>query len=120
MTSITHNDVIAEKNNRKPPKKRFEVGDCFIYRDNVNELYLIKVTAEEHNNWFTCDEISINEHDIDYYDVSYHLDEYSDWEPLDPSIYDKVLALVNAREEAVSKIIEQFDKQIRDAIKKDK
>lgn len=96
------------------PKKQLEckVGDCFYTKEDTS-IYLIKTTNFEGNNWFTCDKISIDEEGIDYYDVSYHIDVYSDWKPLDASLYESILALVKSREDAVAKVMEQFDNQIR-------
>lgn len=102
------------------PKKliKGEVGDCFYAKDCVGNLSLIKITGIEDNGWFNCDEIYIEvdefDHtDVDYFDVSYHIDDTSDWAPINASLYENVLTLVNTREDAVTKVIEQFDNQIR-------
>ena len=103
------------------PKKQLEckVGDCFYTKDCVGNLSLIKITGiEQGNGWFNCDEICIEvdefDHtEVDYFDASYHIDNTSDWAPINASLYENVLTLVNAREDAVTKVLEQFNGQIR-------
>jgi hypothetical protein len=97
------------------PKKllKCKIGDCFYVKDCVGDVSLIKIINIEDHGWFYCREISVGKNDIDYYDVSYHIDDTSDWVPINASLYENVLTLVNAREDAVAKVIEQFDNQIR-------
>ena len=105
-------------NDLQAPKKtiKIKVGDCFCAKDCLGNISLIKVISVDDHDWFYCDEISIDidEHaDIDYYDVSYHIDDFSNWKPIDANLYENALILVNSREDAVTKVIEQFDNQIR-------
>lgn len=109
LGNITLSDIKKELESRK---SKFKIGDCF-YNEDCDGIYLIKTTIFEHDNWFTCDKIIIDEESVDYYEVSYHIDAYSDWKPLDASLYENILALVKSREDAISKIKEQFDNQIR-------
>lgn len=111
LDSITYSDIKKELKSRKP-KTEAEIGDCF-YTKEYSSIYLIKTTNFERDNWFTCDEIGINENGVDYYEASHYIDDFSDWEPLDASLYESISALINSREDAVDKVVEQFDNQIR-------
>ena len=121
LTDITHSDIIEELESRKPRKPQLviKIGDCFYAKDCVGNLSLIKITGiEEGNGWFNCDEICIEvdefDHtEVDYFDASYHIDDASDWESINASLYENVLTLVNARKDAVTKVLEQFNSQIR-------
>ena len=121
LGNVTHSDIIEELESRKPrkPKLVIKIGDCFYAKDCVGNLSLIKITGiEQGNGWFNCDEICIEvdefDHtEVDYFDASYHIDDASDWESINASLYENVLTLVNAREDAVTKILEQFNGQIR-------
>lgn len=112
LDNITHSDIKKELESRKPKHKTVEIGDCF-YTKEYSSIYLIKTTIFERDNWFTCNEIGINEKGVDYYDASHYIDDFSDWKPLDASLYESISALVNSREDAVDKVVEQFDNQIR-------
>ena len=111
LDSITYSDIKKELKSRKP-KTEAEIGDCF-YTEEYSSIYLIKTTNFERDNWFTCDEIGINENGVDYYEASHYIDDFSDWKPLDASLYESISALINSREDAVDKVVEQFDNQIR-------
>lgn len=114
---ISYSDVAEVIRNRALSEKKFnvEVGNCFVYQVNQDELYLIKIEADEHDNYFTCNEISIYDYEIDYDESSYHINDFSyGWEPLDPSIYEKVVTLIKTRDTTVKDIVTQFDKQIRE------
>lgn len=111
LDSITHSDIKKELKSRKP-KTEVEIGDCF-YTKECSSIYLIKTTNFERDSWFTCNEIGINERGVDYYDASHYIDDFSDWKPLDASLYESISALINSREDAVDKVVEQFDNQIR-------
>lgn len=119
---INNPDKLANVwNDLQVPKKQLEceVGDCFYTKDCVGNLSLIKIIGiEQGNGWFNCDEICIEvdefDHtEVDYFDASYHIDDASDWESINASLYENVLTLVNAREDAVTKVLEQFNGQIR-------
>lgn len=116
LGNVTHSDIIEELESRKPKINNISVniGDCFysIYID-FNTIYLIKVTDIEGGTDLTCNEISIDDDEIDYYDTSYHIDDTSNWKSLDINLYENILALLNSREDAISKIEEQFNGQIR-------
>ena len=115
LGSITHSDIIEELESRKPrkPKLVINVGDYFYTKDSVGDASLIKITGIEDNWWFSCSEIGIDRNVIDYYNVSYYIVDTLDWVPINGSLYENVLTLVNSREDAVTKLIEQFDSQIR-------
>lgn len=107
--------ISEEQGRRESEKFSYKVGNCFFYKDTFGDRYLIKVTNHDYDNWFTCDEISIDNSKIDYYEVSYNsIYDCDDWEPLDSKVYDEILARVNAKEETINKIISEFDKQIRE------
>ena len=113
LGNITHSDIKKELESRKlKPKTEVKIGDCFYDKDEYG-IYLIKITNFEGNDWFACDEIGIDKESIDCYETNYHIDAYSDWKPLNASLYESILALVKSREDAISKIKEQFDNQIR-------
>ena len=121
LGNVTHSDIIEELESRKPrkPKLVINIGDCFYAKDCVGNLSLIKITGiEQGNGWFNCDEICIEvdefDHtEVDYFDASYHIDDASDWESINASLYENILTLVNARKDAVTKVLEQFNGQIR-------
>lgn len=115
LGSITRSDIIEELESRKPrkPKLVINVGDCFYTKDSVGDASLIKITGIEDDGWFSCSEISVDRDVIDYYNVSYHIEDTSDWVPINGSLYENVLTLIIERGDAVAKVIEQFDNQIR-------
>lgn len=115
LGSITRSDIIEELESRKPrkPKLVINVGDCFYTKDSVGDVSLIKITCIENDGWFNCNEIGIDRDVIDYYNVSYHIDDTSDWVPINGSLYENVLTLIIERGDAVTKVAEQFDNQIR-------
>lgn len=113
LDRITHTNIINEIKRRNPkPCQEVKVGDCFFYKDELGSIYLIKVTEEEGNDWFACFEVSIEEGIANSYDVNYHIDHCSDWKSIDSKVYDKILALVNVKEDTVNKLASEFDKQI--------
>lgn len=115
LGSITRSDIIEELASRKPrkPKLVINVGDYFYTKDSVGDASLIKITGIEDNWWFSCSEIGIDRDVIDYYNVSYHIEDTSDWVPINGSLYENVLTLIIERGDAVTKVAEQFDNQIR-------
>ena len=121
LGNVTHSDIIEELESRKPrkPKLVIKIGDCFYAKDCVGNLSLIKITGiEQGNGWFNCDEICIEvdefDHtEVDYFDASYHIDDTSDWVPINASLYENALTLINTREDAVTKVLEPFNSQIR-------
>ena len=116
LGNVTHSDIIEELESRKPKINNISVniGDCFYSIDiDSNIIYLIKVTDIEDGTYLTCNEISIDDDEIVYYDTSYHIGDTSDWKSLDINLYENILALLNSREDAISKIEEQFNGQIR-------
>ena len=113
LGSITRSDIIEEIKSRKPHKLVINVGDYFYTKDSVGDASLIKITGIEDNWWFSCSEIGIDRDVIDYYNVSYHIDDTSDWVPINGSLYENVLTLIIERGDAVTKVFEQFDNQIR-------
>lgn len=118
---ISSYDVTRElkKRNTKTPIE-IKAGDCFIYGNDCNDIYLTKVVNcspdYDHFNgqYFDCEEISIDSNDIDSYEVDYHLDDFSEHDRIDTEIFDKIATLVNNRDNTVDKICEEFDKQIRE------
>lgn len=118
LGSITHTNIINElnKRNTKTPIE-VKVGDCFVYKNDCNDIYLTKVVSCNHyfdGQYFNCDEISIDSNDIDSYEVDYHIDDFEECDRIDSEIFDKIGALVNTRDNAVDKVCEEFNKQIRE------
>ena len=115
LSNVTHSDIIEELESRKPrkPKLVIKIGDCFYTKDSVGDISLIKITGIEDNWWFSCSEIGIDRDVIDYYNVNYHIEDTSDWVPINGSLYENVLTLIIERGDAVAKVAEQFNGQIR-------
>ena len=118
LGSITHTNIINElnKRNTKTPIE-VKVGDCFVYKNDCNDIYLTKVVSCNHyfdGQYFNCDEISIDSNDIDSYEVDYHIDDFEEYDRIDSEIFDKIETLVNNRDNTVDKISEEFNKQIRE------
>ena len=115
LSNVTHSDIIEELESRKPrkPKLVIKIGDCFYTKDSVGDIFLIKITGIEDNWWFSCSEIGIDRDVIDYYNVNYHIEDTSDWVPINGSLYENVLTLIIERRDAVAKVAEQFNGQIR-------
>lgn len=115
---VSSYDVTAELKKRKTKFPiDVKVGDCFVYRNDCNEIYLTKIfgcNPENHYQCFNCEEISINGYDIDSYEVTYYLEDFSEHDRIDSEIFNKISALVNNRDNAVNKICEEFNKQIRE------
>lgn len=97
------------------PKKQLkcEVGDCFYTKDGVGNIFLIKIIDIEDSEWLYCDKISIDHTKVNHYNRNYHIDDILCWAPINASLYENILILINAREDAVAKVMEQFDNQIR-------
>lgn len=122
LGNVTHSDIIEELESRKSRKPMLviNIGDCFYTKDCVGNLSLIKITGiEENTGWFNCDEIctEVDEFDhieVDYFDANYHVDDTSDWIPIDASLYENALTHINSREDTIEKISNQFNKQIRE------
>lgn len=117
LRSIMSCEITRELNKRNP-KTSIEVkaGDCFIYRNDCGDIYLTKVIncSPIDLQYFDCDEISIESHDIDSYEVDYTIDDFEEHDRIDSEIFDKIEALVNSRDNALDKIGKEFDKQIRE------
>lgn len=117
LGSITHTNIINElnKRNTKTPIE-VKVGDCFVYRNDYGDIFLTKVMicSPIDVQYFNCEEISIESHDIDSYEVDYTIDDFEEHDRIDSEIFDKIEALVNSRDNALDKIGKEFDKQIRE------
>ena len=107
------------KRNTKTPIE-IKIGDCFVYKNDCNDIYLTKVVSCTPSNpyfdgqYFNCEEISIDSNDIDSYEVDYYLDDFEEHDRIDSEIFDKIETLVNNRDSTVNKISEEFNKQIRE------
>lgn len=117
LGSITHTNIINElnKRNTKTPIE-VKVGDCFVYRNDYGDIFLTKVMicSPIDGQYFDCEEISIDSHEIDSYEVDYTIDDFEEHDRIDSEIFDKIEALVNSRDNALDKIGKEFDKQIRE------
>jgi hypothetical protein len=118
LGAITDKDVTQElkKRNLKTPIE-VKVGDCFIYRNDYDDIYLTKVmnhTPDFYGQYFGCEEISIDSHDVDSYEVNYHIDDFSEHDRIDSEIFNKIAASVDTRDNAIGKVCEEFDNQIRE------
>ena len=105
------------KRNTKPTE--IKVGDCFICRNDYGGIYLTKVishTPENYNHYeyFECEEISINDHNINTYEITYYLDAFEGRDRIDTEIFNKIAVIVNDRDNTIHKICEEFDNQIRE------
>ena len=120
LGAITGRDVMHElkRRNLKTPIE-VKVGDCFIYRNDYDDVFLTKVIDcspdEDYSNgqYFGCEEISIDSHDVDSYEVNYYIDDFSEHDRIDSEIFDKIETLVNSRDNTVDEVYRQFDKRIR-------
>ena len=118
---ISSNDITREikSRNLKTPIE-IKVGDCFIYKNDCNDIYLTKVVSCTPSNpyfdgqYFNCEEIGIDSNDIDSYEVDYYLDDFAEYDRIDSEIFNKIETLVNNRDNALDKICEEFNKQIRE------
>ena len=121
LKDIMSCDITRElnKRNTKTPIE-IKVGNCFIYRNDYGDIYLTKVIScapeDPHfdGQYFDCEEISIDSHDIDTYGVNYYIEDFSEHDRIDSEIFDKIATLVNNRDNAIDKICKEFDKQIRE------
>lgn len=121
LGDITGRDVMKElkKRSLKTPIE-IKIGDCFVYKNDCNDIYLTKVVSCTPSNpyfdgqYFNCEEISIDSNDIDSYEVDYYLDDFEEHDRIDSEIFDKIETLVNNRDSTVNKISEEFNKQIRE------
>ena len=121
LGAITGRDVMHElkRRNLKTPIE-VKVGDCFIYRNDYDDIYLTKVIDcspdEDYfdNQYFGCEEISIDSHDVDSYEVNYYIDDFSEHDRIDSEIFDEIAASINSRDDAVNKICEEVNNQIRE------
>ena len=121
LRDIMSCEIIREINKRNTKTSiEVKVGDCFIYINDYDHIYLTKVisyTSEDHHfdgQYFNCEEIGIDSNGIDSYEVDYYLDDFAEYDRIDSEIFDKIEALVNSRDDAVDKICKEFDKQIRE------
>ena len=107
------------KRNTKTPIE-IKIGDCFVYKNNCNDIYLTKVVSYVPSNpyfdgqYFNCEEISIDSNDIGSYEVDYYLEDFEEHDRIDSEIFDKIETLVNNRDSTIDKISEEFNKQIRE------
>ena len=121
LGAITSKDVMYElkKRNLRTPIE-VKVGDCFIYRNDYDDIYLTKVIDcspdEDYfdGQYFGCEEISIDSHDVDSYEVNYYIDDFSEHDRIDSEIFDEIAASINSRDDAVNKICEGVNNQIRE------
>ena len=118
LKDIMSCEITREINKRNT--KEIKIGDCFVYKNDCNDIYLTKVVSCTPSNpyfdgqYFNCEEISIDSNDIDSYEVDYYLEDFEEHDRIDSEIFDKIEALVNSRDDAVDKICKEFDKQIRE------
>ena len=114
---VSSYDVTRElnKRNTKTPIE-VKVGDCFVYRTDYGDIFLTKVINCNPTDvqYFDCDEISIEDHEIDMYDTENLIEDFEEHDRIDSEIFDKIATLVNNRDNTVDKICEEFDKQIRE------
>ena len=121
LRDIMSCDITKEinKRNTKTPIE-IKVGDCFVYKNDCNDIYLTKVVSYAPSNpyfdeqYFNCEEISIDSNDIDSHEVDYYLDDFEECDRIDSEIFDKIGALVNTRDNAIDKVCEEFNDQIRE------
>lgn len=114
-------DVTRELKKRNTKSSiEVKVGDCFVYRNECDEIFLTKVVncSPDYDHYdgqyFECEEISIDSNNIDRYGADYYIGDFEEHDRTDSEIFDKIAALVNSKDDAVNKICEQFDKQIRE------
>ena len=103
------------KRNTKIPIE-IKVGDCFVYRNDYGDIFLTKVIncSPTYTQYFDCEEISIDDHEIDMYSTDNLIEDFEEHDRIDSEIFDKVATLVNNRDNTVDKICEEFNKQIRE------
>lgn len=103
------------KRNTKTPIE-IKVGDCFVYRNDYGDIFLTKVIncSPTYTQYFDCEEISIDDHEIDMYGADNLIEDFEEHDRIDPEIFDKIETLVNNRDNTVDKICKEFDKQIRE------
>lgn len=116
LRDITDKDVMQEleKQNSKKIPIEVNVDDCFIYINDYNSRCLTKVISRTNDQYFDCEEISIDNYNIDIYEVNYYINDFEKHDRIDSEIFNKIAALVNTRDDAVYKICEEFNKQIRE------
>ena len=121
LGSITHINIVNELNKRNTKSSiEVKVGDCFVYRNDCNDIYLTKVVncSPDYDHfdgqYFDCEEISIDSNDIDSYEVDYYIGDFAEHDRIDSEIFDKIETLVNNRDNTVDKICKEFNKQIRE------
>ena len=118
---VSSYDVIRELSKRNTKTLiEVKVGDCFAYRNDCGDIFLTKVIGCAPENpyfdgqYFDCEEISIDDHEIDMYSGDNLVEDFEEHDRIDSEIFDKVAALINSRNDAIDKIREEFDKQIRE------
>lgn len=117
---VSSYDVTRELKKRNTKSSiEVKVGDCFIYRNDCDEIYLTKVIGcnlenSRFDEYFECKEISIDSNDEDIYTVNYELIDFSEYDRIDSEIFDKIETLVNNRDNTIDKICKEFNKQIRE------
>lgn len=116
LRDITDKDVMQEleKHNLKKIPIEVKVGDCFIYINDYDGRYLTKVISRTNDQYFDCEEISIDNYNIDIYEVNYYINDFEKHDRIDSEIFNKIAALVDTRDDAIGKICEEFNKQIRE------
>lgn len=107
---------ITKEINKRNTNIEVKVGDCFICRNDYNDIYLTKVInrSPDYEPYFKCEEISIDDHDVDIYKITYYLNDFDEHDRIDSEIFDKIKTSVNTRDNAVDKVCKKFDKQIKE------
>ena len=119
LKDIMSCDITREINKRNTPIE-VKIGDCFVCRNDYGDICLTKVvscTPEDHHfdgQYFDCTEISIDSHDIDMYGMNYYIDDFVECDRIDSEIFDEIAALVNSRDDAIDKICEGVNREIRE------
>ena len=116
LRDITDKDVMQEleKHNLKKIPIEVKVDDCFIYINDYGDIYLTKVISITNDQYFDCEEISIDSCNIDIYEVNYYINDFEKHNRIDSEIFNKIAASVDTRDNAIGKICEEFDKHIRE------
>ena len=107
-----------DKRNPKTPIE-VKVGDCFVYRNFHDTIYLTKVICcnpedSQSDEYFDCKKICITSSNINVYKMDCYLSEFSKCDRIDSEIFDNIAALVNNRDNTINKIRKEFDEQIRE------
>ena len=121
LKDIMSCEIIREINKRNTKTSiEVKVGDCFIYINDYDHIYLTKVisyTSEDHHfdgQYFNCEEISVDSNDIDIYKITYYLEDFEEHDRIDSEIFDEIADSINSRDDAIDKICEGVNRQIRE------